>query len=185
MEQQHKIDYISPAITVLFLGLIMASFSQSCSATKASISEILVSPKMEIDHTSFKPIIKPLEASYLPVETLISVEGQNPSEGAKKDTTNYSQQILDNQELSLLNEKRILELLVAKDQENRKLKAKNGYLQKKGVVSQQEKNDAEAMKAIWKTGEDLLTVGAAIIVLLIIQICFMVWGIRKKSRGCQ
>lgn len=180
---ESRIDYIRPALASLLIGFMLASFSQSCSLTKASISNYLVPVRVHTDNLRVEPHIKPFEPLFKSNGVLDTSRRFSHIQEMIKivDTTDYHRLILGNQQLSLLNEKKILELLVNKERENKKLKSVNTVLTRKNVVSVAEKQDAISMTVLWETGKMLLTVGCVIILLLIVQTGIMIWIFKRKK----
>jgi len=169
--ENEKINWMRPAIYSVLVGIMFASFSQSCSVTKASITRYILPVKLNDlkitpDHTfKYTGMIHYTVAGIDTNKTLKSfISAKN-----NQDTTNYSRMILDNQQLSLLNEKKILDLLLKKESENKKLKQVVVGLKEKVVITKDEKEDAIGLKAIWDMGNKLLTLCAAILGLLILQ----------------
>lgn len=182
--EQNKINYTTPICYALCLGFLVSAFMHSCQITKAGITRL--APRTEvISHKpyirsdwSVKDSVKPLNSVKInPDHTDVKI----PEVKVISDTVNYNRLILSNQQLSLDNERKIIEMLVNKERENKILKVQNVTLAKKSEITQAERTDAVSMQAIWETGKMLLTVGVAIIVLLIIQILVMLWWFKKKA----
>jgi len=182
MEQ--NINYIKPAIYSLMIGLAFASFSQSCSTTRASISKLIITPvdPVKMAYSEHKMEFNTGHALN-PANPLIIDSGLlRGSALVKSDTVNYNKLILDNQQISLLNEKKILDLLLTKEKENKRLKNENIDLSKKSKISEDVKNDAVSMQAIWDMGYKVLTVGCGIIVILLVQVLTMIFIFRKRNK---
>lgn len=166
--------YLRPALFSLFFGFLLASFSQSCSSTKASISKYMSPVRLHTDNLSVKPVFKPLEERSFFIGTLDTPVKNKPLQTVVSDTTNYNKMILDNQQLSLLNEKKILELLMSKEKENKSLKQTNIKLYKKSEITQEEKENASMMTTLWDFGKYVLFLLMVIIVLLLVIIAIVV-----------
>jgi hypothetical protein len=177
---ENKIDYIRPAVLSLFIGLLLASFSQSCSSTKASISRYILPVRLNTDNLTVKPVFKPLEERSVFNGMLDTPVKDKPVHTLIQDTTNYNRMILDNQQLSLLNEKKIIDMLMSEKRENKKLKAVNNVLAKKSEISQELKDEALSMKTLWDLGNMILVVSCAVLGLFIIQNIFLYILLRKK-----
>lgn len=174
----YKVDYKTPIVAAFSFAIVVASFIQSCHATKASIASYVV-PKESV-HLS--PEYKPSGRSSINLWVDTTKRIFEASKGFKlADTTDYSKQILENQRKSLSNEEKILDLLVKKEHENKQLKTVNKTLEKKSEITQQEKEEAEAMKALWDVGNILVIIGACIIGLLIIQVTVFWYWVKRLS----
>lgn len=181
--ENNKIDYLKPVMFSIVVGLLVASLSQSCGTTKASIGKLItpVTIKPGMPYLSLK--LKPSDANSLTYRrdsSFNSLESSAKPEKAK-DTTNYNRLILDNQQISLGNEKRILELLMMEKQENNKLKQEKNILSQKSKVTQEEKEDAISMQAIWNAGKWVVTGCFVIIAMLILVIIFLLHIFRKRA----
>lgn len=171
---ENKIDYFKPALISLIIGMLLASFSQSCSSTRASISRYITPVRLHTDNLTVKPIFKPIGERLVFSVSLDTPVKDKPSQMVISDTTNYNKMILDNQQLSLLNEKKILELLMSKEKENKSLKQTNIKLYKKSEITQEEKENASMMTTLWDFGKYVLFLLMVIIVLLLVIIAIVV-----------
>ncbi len=179
----NKMEYFKTALLGIFFGLLIASFSQSCSTTKASMTKYLSPVKLRTDVSTLGSYIKPVEPLTVNRPIVSLSRGLKPvGMNNPQDTTNYNQLILANQQLSLTNERKILEMLFQKEKEVKVLKTVNVGLAKKAVVSQGEKEDAIGLRAIWDMGRWVLTALFGVILLLMLQNYLLLLWISRRLR---
>lgn len=179
-----KVKYLKEAMLAVFFGLLVSSFSQSCSTTKASVTKYLTPVKLRSNVSGLGSYIKPLEPLTVARQALPPNSALKPIESTEKiaDTTNYNKMILANQQLSLSNERKILEMLFQKEKENKKLKHEKEDLSKKVVISKEEKEDAIGLRAIWDMGRWVLTALFGVILLLMLQNYLLVLWISRRLK---
>lgn len=185
MEQNFK--DMKAAILCLLVAFLIASFSQSCSVTKAGHS-ILPSVKnykqppiefknsLKFNHPVFvndSPKKRPTKDSIIVNSKIIT----------PVDTTNYNKLMLENQRIGNEMTNQILRLLLNKEKENKNLKVENKILAKKSVLTEDQRQDSISMRAIWEVASYILSLIGFGIILLMIWTYFTVRFFNKKVRA--
>lgn len=183
MEDNTKINFIRPAFTSIFIALLFASFTQSCGVTQAKIVHYLApvsTYKGKLNNDSpflIKESVAPLNQfiSHKPKDSNILVTKTNII-----DTSALNQSYgFENQKISLNNQRKIIDLLVDKDNEVKKLRSIVDKLSAKTVITENQKVDAVSMETVWDLGKWGLTAGCVTIFLMIVQIVIL---LRKNKR---
>lgn len=178
--KDNGIKWIENGFLSFGVALLVAAFSQSCDVTKASIKrQINTSYTSPVTDTFKKTIKKDTVVSSTKTIKLrdTSIVLYTP----RKIIDTIYRPSLSNDRLSLENQQKIIDLLVAKDNEVKGLHASLSKLHAVSRVTKVEKIDAVSMEAVWRMGVYILTASCVIIVLLIIVVVII--GNRKRVKN--
>lgn len=174
--RDYRVEYLKEAANILFLACVITFLIQSCSTTKANLSRKIVEMTKEYPAPGLKihsPLIRPLDSVKKAYTAIKSVDSSRY----------FYDQILSNQKIGLLNDQKMLELLLSKEKENKNLKKQNIVLERNSRVSDEVKEDAISMQVLWDLGQDVLRVGMVIIGLLVVVIVLLSLIYNKKDKS--
>ncbi|WP_298845516.1 hypothetical protein [uncultured Clostridium sp.] len=156
---------------------MFSAFIQSCGASRAGISNqlaiadvsgVVVVKDTETPSTELKKYLN-VEQGYVPKDSSITIAKITP----RLDTIITRPVVLDPYNISLNNQRKIIDLLINKDNEVKHLRKQVDKLSAKTTVTTNQKNDALSMETVWGMGQYILGFGGIVIVLMIIQIVIL------------
>lgn len=175
--EKDRLNVIQPVIFALLTGLLITSaFFNGCSVTKASMERpIILSDSKTIEVPKLVEIDKPVrvidhryDSIRDGIKELNSLVGVRIKKG---DSVAYNvYMMLKNQNISLSNEAKIIELLVNKEKEVKNLRHENKTLTQKTAITKSEKTDAIIFREFQKFGKAIVLSLIGIMVTLIVGI---------------